>query len=73
MTKPNGIWTVIAAVVVALIVSGAAVFISLQYNQSQKDIANINARAKTQSAKSIGEGICQTSTKQFTTCSFIGE
>jgi len=73
MTKSNGLWTFITAVVVVLIISGAAVFISLQYNQSQKDIANISAKAKTQSAKSIGEGICQTSTKQFTTCNFIGE
>lgn len=73
MTKSNGVWTFITAMVVALIVSGSAVFISLQYNQSQKDIANINAKAKTQSAKSIGEGICQTSTKQFNTCNFIGE
>ncbi len=73
MTKSNGIWTFITVVVVALIVSGSAVFISLQYNQTQKDIANIDAKAKTTSAKSIGEGICQTSTKQFTTCNFIGQ
>jgi cell division protein FtsL len=73
MTKSNGVWIFITALFVALIVSGSAVFISLQYNQSQKDIANINAKAKTQSAKSIGEGICQTSTKQFSTCNFIGE
>ena len=73
MTKSNGVWTFITLLVVTLIVSGSAVFISLQYNQSQKDIANINAKAKTQSAKSIGEGICQTSTKQFTSCNFIGE
>ncbi len=73
MTKSNGIWTFITAVVVTLIVSGSVVFISLQYNQSQKDIANINAKAKTESSKSIGEGICQTSTKQFSNCNFIGQ
>lgn len=69
----SGVWTFITALVVTLMVSGSAVFISLQYNQTQKDIANINAKAKTSSAKSIGEGICQTSTKQFTTCNFIGQ
>lgn len=69
----SGIWTFVTAVVVALILSGSAVFIGLQYNQTQKDIANINAKAKTESAKSIGKGICETSTKQFTTCNFIGE
>lgn len=69
----NGIWTFITAVVVAVILSGSAIYISVQYNQTQKDIANTNAKAKTESAKSIGEGICQTSTKQFTNCNFIGQ
>lgn len=73
MTKSNGIWTFLSIVIASLLISGSAIFISLQYNQSQKDIANIEAKAKTQSAKSIGEGICQTSTKQFNTCNFIGE
>lgn len=68
MTKSNGIWTFLTALVVALIVSGSAVFISLQYNQSQKDIANINAKAKTEAAKSIGDGICHTGTRQFLMC-----
>lgn len=69
----NGIWTFITAVVAAVILSGSAIFISTQYNQTQKDIANINAKAQKESAQSIGKGICQTSTKQFTTCNLIGE
>ena len=73
MTKSNGVWTFITALVVTVILCGSAVYISMQYNQAQKDIANINAKAKTESAKSIGKGICETSTKQFTTCSFIGQ
>lgn len=53
----NGIWTFITAVVVVLIVSGSAVFISFQYNQTQKDIANIQARAQKDSAKQINDGL----------------
>lgn len=55
--KSNGIWTFITAVVVALVVSGTAVFISFQYNQTQKDIANINAQARKDSAKQISDGL----------------
>lgn len=63
----NNTWTFITAVVVALVVSGSAVFISLQYNQTQKDIANTQAQAQKESAdkvgnglSDIGEGVCQT-------------
>lgn len=69
----NGVWTFITAVVVAVILSGSAIYISMQYNQTQKDVANISAKAQKDSAQSIGKGICQTSTKQFTTCNLIGE
>jgi cell division protein FtsL len=73
MTKSNGIWTFITAVTVAVILSGSAIYISMQYNQTQKDIANTSAKAQKEAAQSIGKGICETSTKQFTTCSFIGQ
>lgn len=69
----NGVWTFITAVVVAVILSGSAIYISMQYSQTQKDVASINAKAQKESAQSIGKGICETSTKQFTTCNFIGE
>lgn len=69
----NGVWTFITAVVVAVILSGSAIYIGLQYNQTQKDVANIHAKAQKESAQSISKGICETSTKQFTTCNFIGE
>lgn len=65
--KSNGLWTFITAVAVALVVSGTAVFISSQYNQTQKDIANTQAQAQKESAdkvgtglSDIGEGVCQT-------------
>ena len=51
----NGIWTFITAVAVALIISGSAVFIGFQYNQTQKDIANTQAKmeARKQCANNI--------------------
>lgn len=55
--KSNGLWTFITAVVVALIVSGTAVFISIQYNQAQKDIASMQAQAQKDSAKQISDGL----------------
>lgn len=55
--KSNGKWTFITAVVVALIISGSAVFISFQYNQTQKDIANTQAQAQKDSAKQISDGL----------------
>lgn len=73
--KSNGLWTFITAVVVALILSGTAVFISFQYNQTQKDIANTQAQAQKDSAgkigdglDKIGQGVCQTGTRQFLIC-----
>jgi len=51
----NGIWTLITAVTVALIVSGSAVFIGFQYNQTQKDIAN--TQAKMEASKQCADNI----------------
>lgn len=73
----NGLWTFITAVVVALIVSGTAIFISLQYNQTQKDISESQTKAMQGSAaeirqglNGIGNGICKTSDKQLVRCGF---
>lgn len=67
MAKSNGIWTFITAVAVAIILSSSAIYISMQYNQTQKDIANTQAQAQKESAdklgnglSDIGEGVCQT-------------
>ncbi len=56
--KNSGLWTFITAVVVALMVSGTAVFVSIQYNQTQKDIANTQAEAIKDGLSKLGEGIC---------------
>jgi preprotein translocase subunit SecY len=71
----NGVWTFITAVVVTLILSGSAIFIGFQYSQTQKDIADSQAKAMKESASEIrqglggiGKGICQTSDRQFVLC-----
>ena len=71
----NGVWTFITAAVVTLILSGSAIFIGFQYSQTQKDIADSQAKAMKESASEIrqglggiGKGICQTSDRQFVLC-----
>ena len=51
----NGVWTFITAIAVTLVLSSSAIFISLQYNQTQKDIANTQAEmeARKQCADNI--------------------
>lgn len=51
--KSSGLRTFITAVVVALIVSGTAVFISIQYNQTQKNLVNAQQEARKQCAENI--------------------
>ena len=71
----SGLWTFVSALVVALLVCGTALFISSQYNQTQKDIAQTQAQAQKESAAKIsdgldkiGKGVCQTGTRQFLIC-----
>jgi len=53
----NEIWTFITSIVVAFIIGGSAVFISFQYSQTQKDIANMQIQAQKDSAKQISDGL----------------
>lgn len=73
--KSNGLWMFITAVAVALIASGTAIFISIQYSQTQKDISESQTKAMKDSASEIrqglngiGKGICQTSDRQYVLC-----
>lgn len=73
--KIGGIWTIITAVVITAMLCGTAIFISTQYNQTQKSIAETKAQADKESANKlsdgldgIGQGICQTSTRKFAIC-----
>lgn len=71
----NTIWISIALVITALIIAGSAVFITLQYNKTQWEIANIQKDAQIDSSNNIksglnavGDGICRTSTKSYVFC-----
>lgn len=73
--KVGGIWSCITAIVIAAMLCGTVVFVSIQYSQTQKDIANTQAQAMKDSANkmsdglsNIGKGVCQTSTRQFAAC-----
>lgn len=73
--KIGGLWDCITAVVIAAMLCGTAVFVSMQYNQTQKDIAESQAKSTKESAaeirqglNGIGKGICQTSDRQFVLC-----
>lgn len=70
------LWLSMTAIVTTAMLCGTAVFISMQYNQTQKDIANSQAKAMQDSAskiewglKDIGSGICKAGDRQqFTIC-----
>lgn len=73
--KVGDIWSCITAIVIAAMLCGTVVFVSMQYSQTQKDIANTQAQAMKDSANkvsdglvNIGKGLCQTSDRQFVLC-----
>lgn len=73
--KVGGIWSCITAIVIAAMLCGTVVFVSMQHNKTQWDIANTQAQAMKDSANkmsdglsNIGKGVCQTSTRQFAIC-----
>lgn len=71
----NTIWQSVALVVTALIIAGASIFIALEFNKTQWDIANLQKDAEIEASlnisegmNEIGSGICKTSTKQIVFC-----
>ena len=72
--KTGNLWSYIIALVITAMLCGTAVFVSMQYSQTQrevisaqKDIANTQAQAMKESASKtseglsdIGRGICST-------------
>lgn len=71
----NITWLAVAMVVSALIIAGSAVFITLQYNKTQLDIANLQKDAQIESSNNIksglnevGSGICKVSDKSMLFC-----
>lgn len=50
----------IVALIITLLICGTAIFISIYSGQIQKDIANTQAQATKESAKSIEDGLNKT-------------
>lgn len=60
----GGIWGCITAIIVAAMLCGTAVFVSMQYSQTQKDVVNAQkeiadkqSQAMKESAEKIGKGL----------------
>lgn len=51
------IWLSITAIVTTAMLCGTAIYVSQQYNQTQKDIANSQAQSMQDSASKIEEGL----------------
>lgn len=75
--KVGGLWSCITAIVIAAMLCGTVIFVSMQYSQTQKDIANAQTQAIKDSANkvsdglsNIGRGVCQTSDRQFVSCGY---
>lgn len=71
----GGMWGCITAIIIAAMLCGTVVFISMQHNKTQWDIANKQVQSAKESADKISEGlgdigigICKTSDKQFVFC-----
>lgn len=71
----GGVLGCITAVVIAAMLCGTVVFVSMQNDKTQWDIANKQAQTMEVSASKvnrglsdIGEGLCQTSSRQFVIC-----
>ena len=75
--KVGGMWSCITAIVIAAMLCGTVVFVSMQHNKTQWDIANKQAQSAKESAdkiseglSDIGSGVCKTSEKQFVACGY---
>lgn len=71
----GSIWSCITTIVIAAMLCGTVVFVSMEHNKTQWDIANKQAQSTKESAEKIseglsdiGSGVCQTSDKQFVFC-----
>lgn len=57
--KVGNVWTMITAIIVTAILCGSAIYIAMQFNKTQWDIANTQAEATKQAGRDIGSGVCR--------------
>ncbi len=55
--KGGGAWSLIAAIIITAMLCATAIFISLENNKTQWDIAKIRAEATKDASKDISDGI----------------
>lgn len=75
--KIGGLWGCVTAILIAAMLCGTVVFVSMQHNRTQWDIANRQAQSAKESAdkiskglSDIGSGVCKTSDRQFIACGY---
>ena len=75
--KIGSIWSLITAIIITAMLCATAVFISLQSNKTQWDIAENQAKATRESAnkiteglESIGRGVCKSGNDSVYGCGF---
>ena len=75
--KIGNIWSLITAIIITAMLCATAVFISLQSNKTQWDIAENQAKATRESAnkiteglESIGRGVCNSGNDSVYGCGF---
>ena len=75
--KIGNIWSLITAIIITAMLGATAVFISLQSNKTQWDIAENQAKATRESAnkiteglESIGRGVCKSGNDSVYGCGF---
>ena len=64
----GSVWSLVTTIVVAAMLCGTAIFITLQVTHSQETTAKAQADAMKEAGKSIGSGICRASDRTFLVC-----
>lgn len=68
--KIGNIWCLITAIIITVILCATAIFISLESNKTQWDIAKTQAEATKSAGKDIGSGICRSGNDMAFGCGF---
>ena len=75
--KIGNIWSLITAIIITAMLCATAIFISLQNNKTQWDIAENQAKASKESASkiteglnSIGRGVCKSGNDSVYGCGY---
>lgn len=63
--KIGNVWTCITAIIITAMLCGTAIFISLQFNQTQRNNSDAQVQATKEAGKSIGIGLCKSGERMF--------